>query len=73
MKAVLSRPVRPSPCKAARISILSAKAHHLRDFYELATPVALLHLTVDQLRCYLPTFARCALGKPPGPTDQSGP
>ncbi len=26
----------------------------MRDFYELTTPVAFLHLTVDQLRCYLP-------------------
>jgi hypothetical protein len=52
---------------------LCSKVHHVRDPYQLAPPVAFLHLTVDQPRCYLPTFARCALGKPPGATDQSGP
>ena len=54
IKAVFNRPEKPNPCKAARISVLCSKAHHVRDPYQLAPPVAFLHLAVDQPRCYLP-------------------
>ncbi len=54
IKAVFSRPEKPILCKLARISVLSAKAHHRCDACQLATPVAFLHLTVDQLLCHLP-------------------
>ena len=34
---------------------LCPEPHHRRDSHQLATPVAFLHLTVDQLRCHLPS------------------
>jgi hypothetical protein len=50
---------------------LCPQAHHGRDSRQLAMPVAFLHLTVDQLRCRLPTFAPSALGDEPQASVQN--
>ncbi len=54
MKAVLRRPERPSPRPRDFEICFCPQAHHRRDSRQLATPIAFLHLTVDQLRCHLP-------------------
>jgi hypothetical protein len=54
MKAVFSRPERPSLRPRGRQGSACSKAHHVRDAHQLATPVAFLHLPVDQLRRHLP-------------------
>jgi hypothetical protein len=54
MKAVFSRPDRPSPRPRGREGSPCSKAHHVREAHQLATPGAFLHLTVDQLRRHLP-------------------
>jgi hypothetical protein len=36
-------------------SLLGSQAHHVCDLYQLAPPVAFLHLAVDQTRRYLPS------------------
>jgi hypothetical protein len=54
IKAVFNLPGKPNCCKAARISVLSSKTHHVRHPHQLASPVAFLHLAVDQALCHLP-------------------
>jgi len=54
MKAVFSRPEKPSPRPSDRESGLCSKAHHRRDPNQLAPLVAFFHLTVDQTRRHLP-------------------
>jgi len=55
IKAVFSRPEKPIPCKEARISGLCPEPHYVRDSHQLAPPVDCLHLTIVQIRCYLPS------------------
>ena len=54
IKAVLSRPVRPSPRPRGFESRLCPQAHHIRDSHQLAPPGAFFHLAIDQARRYLP-------------------
>ena len=54
IKAVLSRPEKPIPCKEALPSGLCPEPHDVRDSHQLAPAVDFLHLTIDQIRCYLP-------------------
>jgi hypothetical protein len=54
IKAVFNRPEKPNPCKAARISVLCSKPHHMGHPHQLAPSVAFFHLAINQLCCHLP-------------------
>jgi hypothetical protein len=46
---VFNLPEKPNCCKAARISVLSSKAHHVRDAHQLASPVPFFHLPLTHV------------------------
>ena len=52
--AVFNRPERLSPCKVTVRAPSVPATHHMRHVYQLASPVALFHLAVDQAWFHLP-------------------
>jgi hypothetical protein len=54
IKAVLSRPERPNPCKAASRASSVPRRITCVTFTSLRQRSAFLHLAIDQPRCYLP-------------------
>jgi hypothetical protein len=72
IKAVLSRPDRPTPCKVARISGLCPQAHDMRHTNQLAPSVAFLHLAVDQPRRHLPLASMLSLAISLEPVSKMG-
>ena len=51
---MFNRPERLSPCKATVRAPSVPATHHMRHVYQLASPVALFHLAVDQAWFHLP-------------------
>ena len=72
MKAVFNRPEKTNPMHRDFEIRQCLQAHYRPDSHQLATSVAFLHLTVDQLRRLLPTFVFSTIGIAPQASAHNG-